>query len=244
MSGLAFSHFQTVLGAVEAFERCDTLAALRERLTGVIATFGFAHFCYAAPPSGNRPKFADNVLLNGWPTGWFDQYRDGNLQRHDPIVRFTRRQARAFLWSEAPVTEDDIAARAVMAIAANDYRLRAGLCVPIHGLSGYQASISFAGAEIDDRFEARAAMEMIAVYAVNRCNQLKSDVAPRRVLTAREREVMAWVAAGKTAWDIGCILVISEDTVNKLVASAMRRLNACNRPQAVAEAIRHGEIAP
>lgn len=244
MSGLAFSHYQTVLDAVEAFERTDSLSALRDRLTAVIATFGFSHFCYAAPPSGIRPKFGDGVLLNGWPAGWFEQYSDSNFHLYDPVTRFTRKQARAFLWSEAPVADDNAIGRSVMQIASTDYHLRHGLCVPIHGLAGYQASISFAGAEIDDRFEARSAMEMIAVYAVNRCNQLRSEVAAPRLLTAREREVMAWVAAGKTAWDIGCILVISEDTVNKLVASAMRRLNACNRPQAVAEAIRHGEIAP
>ncbi len=244
MSGLAFSHFQTVLDAVEAFERTDSLAALRDRLTAVIARFGFSHFCYATPPTGIRPKFGGGVLLNGWPAGWFDHYCDANFHQHDPVAQFTRKQSRAFLWSEAPIAADNAIGRAVMEIAATDYRLHAGLCVPIHGLAGYQASISFAGAEIDDRLEARAAMEMIAVYAVNRCNQLRTEATVRRLLTAREREVMAWVAAGKTAWDIGCILVISEDTVNKLVASAMRRLNACNRPQAVAEAIRHGEIAP
>jgi LuxR family quorum sensing-dependent transcriptional regulator len=244
LSGFAFSHFQTVLGAVEAFERTTSLPALCEKLTSVIATFGFGYFCYATPPSGSRPKFGDGVLLNDWPTGWLEHYSDSQFHLHDPVTHFTRRQARAFLWSEAPIAADNAVGRSVMRIAAADYRLRAGLCVPIHGLAGYQASISFAGGEIDDGFEARSAMEMIAVYAVNRCNQLRTDVAVRRLLTAREREVMAWVAAGKTAWDIGCILVISEDTVNKLVASAMRRLNACNRPQAVAEAIRHGEIAP
>lgn len=244
MSGLAFSHFQAVLDAVEAFERTDSLGALRDRLTRVIAPFGFTQFCYAAPPSGPRPKFSDGVLLDGWPAGWLQHYSEANFHLHDPIVRFTRRQARAFLWSEAPIAADNAIGRTMMRIAASDYRLRAGLCVPIHGLAGYQASISFAGADIDDRIEAQAAMEMIAVYAVNCCNQLRTEVTARRLLTAREREVMAWVAAGKTAWDIGCILVISEDTVNKLVASAMRRLNACNRPQAVAEAIRHGEIAP
>jgi LuxR family transcriptional regulator, quorum-sensing system regulator BjaR1 len=244
LSGVAFSHFQTVLDAVEAFEQSDSQAALRARLAAVIAAFGFEHFCYAAPPSGSRPKFGDGILLNAWPAGWFEHYRDANLHLHDPVTRFTRKQTRSFLWSEAPVAADDAIAKSVMQIAAADYRLRAGLCVPIHGLAGYQASISFAGAEIDDRIEARSSMEIIAIYAVNKCNQLRADATPRRVLTAREREVMAWVAAGKTAWDIGCILVISEDTVNKLVASAMRRLNACNRPQAVAEAIRQGEIAP
>lgn len=42
----------------------------------------------------------------------------------------------------------------------------------------------------------------------------------------------------------GGILNIAEDTVNKHIASAMRKLNVYSRAQAVAESIRRGEIIP
>lgn len=64
------------------------------------------------------------------------------------------------------------------------------------------------------------------------------------ILTDREREVLRWTAAGKTAWDTGGILNIATDTVTKHIASAMRKLDVHSRAQAVAESIRRGEISP
>jgi DNA-binding CsgD family transcriptional regulator len=57
-------------------------------------------------------------------------------------------------------------------------------------------------------------------------------------LTGREREVLTWVAQGKSAWEIGEILGIVKRTVDEHAASAFRKLGAVNRAQAVAIAIR------
>jgi LuxR family transcriptional regulator, quorum-sensing system regulator BjaR1 len=244
LSGHALVHSHFILDAIETFDQIDKESTLQQRLSNVIAAFGYEYFCYAAPPVEGRSTFGDAVLLNGWPKAWFDRYRSSNFHVHDPVTQFSRKQTRSFKWSQAPIDPDNKIGRSIMEIAASDHLMRFGVCIPIHGLRGYQASISFAGFEIDDRTETRSAMEIIAVYAVNRCHQFRSAATPQKILTPREREIMAWVAAGKSAWDIGGILRISEDTVNKIVASAMRRLNACNRPQAVAESIRRGEITP
>jgi DNA-binding CsgD family transcriptional regulator len=68
--------------------------------------------------------------------------------------------------------------------------------------------------------------------------------APRRTysLTLRERQVMTWVARGKTAWEIGEILHITKRTADQHVHAAARKLAAANRTQAVAIAIRSGII--
>jgi DNA-binding CsgD family transcriptional regulator len=57
-------------------------------------------------------------------------------------------------------------------------------------------------------------------------------------LTKREREVLTWVAQGKSAWEIGAILDITKRTVDEHAASAYRKLGAVNRAQAVAIAVR------
>jgi DNA-binding CsgD family transcriptional regulator len=57
-------------------------------------------------------------------------------------------------------------------------------------------------------------------------------------LTEREREVLAWVAQGKSAWEIGKILNIAKRTVDEYAATAYRKLGAVNRAQAVAIAVR------
>ena len=125
--------------------------------------------------------------------------------------------------------------------AAAAYGMRKGFCIPIHGLNGYQAGISLAGTDVEDDSDACAAVELIAMYAYMRLNKLRP--AMPRALTSREREVVSWIAAGKSAWDTGGILNIAEDTVNKHIKSAMLKLDVHTRAQAVAESIRRGEIA-
>jgi DNA-binding CsgD family transcriptional regulator len=61
-------------------------------------------------------------------------------------------------------------------------------------------------------------------------------------LTPRELEVLTWVAQGKSAWEIGAILQITKRTVDEHVNTAVRKLGAVNRTQAVAIAIRNGFI--
>ena len=129
------------------------------------------------------------------------------------------------------IPSSDPLAQKVMTISSNDYRMRHGFCIPIHGLSGYQAGISFAGFDVDDAKEANAALQLIGIYAFNRLANLKSVCKEHGILTDREREVLRWTAAGKTAWDTGGILNITEDTVNKHIASAMRKLNVIRAPR-------------
>lgn len=57
-------------------------------------------------------------------------------------------------------------------------------------------------------------------------------------LTWREREVLWWAAQGKSAWEIGEILHISKRTVDEHTQNAIRKLDATNRTQAVAVALR------
>jgi LuxR family transcriptional regulator, quorum-sensing system regulator BjaR1 len=61
-------------------------------------------------------------------------------------------------------------------------------------------------------------------------------------LTARESEVLWWVANGKSAWEVGEILHITKRTVDEHVQTAVRKLGAVNRTHAVALAIRDGLI--
>jgi DNA-binding CsgD family transcriptional regulator len=61
-------------------------------------------------------------------------------------------------------------------------------------------------------------------------------------LSAREREVIAWTAQGKTAWQIGKILGIAKRTVDHHVQRAEHKLSANNKTHAVALAIHYGII--
>ncbi len=53
-------------------------------------------------------------------------------------------------------------------------------------------------------------------------------------LTERERDSLAWVAEGKSDWEIAVILGLSESTVRFHVDNGRKKLGAVNRAQAVA----------
>jgi len=63
-----------------------------------------------------------------------------------------------------------------------------------------------------------------------------------RPLSNRELECLRWVCRGKSSRDIGTILGLSARTVDSYVASAMAKLQAKTRLEAVAVAVGFGYI--
>jgi LuxR family quorum-sensing system transcriptional regulator SolR len=66
----------------------------------------------------------------------------------------------------------------------------------------------------------------------------------RKPLSKREKEILEWLAWGKTAADIGTILGLSPRTVEWHTQRVMEKMGAINRTQAVAKAIKRGSILP
>jgi LuxR family quorum sensing-dependent transcriptional regulator len=242
MDSFRGKYFQDALAAIERIGAAQSLAVVGDIITGTAASFGYAHVCFLTSAGGHQP-FEERVLWRAWPKSWAEQYRNSNFYAHDPVAPRIRSRAEMFAWSDIPLEAVSTASRHIMEIAALDYDLRYGLCAPVHGMNGYQAGLSLAGHDVERTPEANSAIELVTMYAFNRFAILRSrEQAKPALLSAREREVMSWVAAGKTAWDTSVILSISEDTVNKTVTAAMHKLNAHTRAQAVAEAIKRGLI--
>jgi DNA-binding NarL/FixJ family response regulator len=63
-------------------------------------------------------------------------------------------------------------------------------------------------------------------------------------LTDREREIVGWVATGRSNDEIAAALVVSPDTVRTHVSRAMVKLHARDRAQLVVFAIQSGLTAP
>ncbi|MBC8269333.1 MAG: helix-turn-helix transcriptional regulator [Rhodospirillaceae bacterium] len=62
-------------------------------------------------------------------------------------------------------------------------------------------------------------------------------------LTSRQLECLTWSAAGKSSFEIGQILEISERGVNWHINNAMKALGSVTRIQAVARAVYLGLIS-
>jgi DNA-binding CsgD family transcriptional regulator len=86
---------------------------------------------------------------------------------------------------------------------------------------------------------------LIALFAGRKAYALSAILAAGTQavkLTPREREALQWIAAGKTSWEASMILRVSEKAIDKIIASAVVKLNAVTRAQSVANAIRAGEV--
>lgn len=66
------------------------------------------------------------------------------------------------------------------------------------------------------------------------------ELMPIKALSSREKEVLRWISAGKTTWEMSKILCISERTVIFHTQNAMKKLGATSRAQAIALALQHG----
>lgn len=65
-----------------------------------------------------------------------------------------------------------------------------------------------------------------------------------KLLTAREHDCLYWAAQGKTSWEIGCILGISERTANFHIANLCDKLDVRTRQAAITAAMRQDLLSP
>ena len=230
------------LDTVEAIEAAKEPAEVAALFNLVISECGFHAYLMAGLPPPDQ-QLSDLVIANGWDPEWFGMYTREGLVEVDPIPRHCKQTTRAFEWREAPYDRDnDPAARAVMERAL-DYRMFEGFCVPIHYDDGTSAAVSIAGEHVDIGGGAKPALHLVGLYAHNRLRSLlRGPERTRKSLTPREREVVRWTEAGKTSWEIGEIIDISESTVNAHIQSAATKLNAVYRVTLVVAAQRAREI--
>ncbi len=72
--------------------------------------------------------------------------------------------------------------------------------------------------------------------------RLRLDSSNVEALTDKELDLLRWADAGKSAWETGMILHVSEQTATYHLEAATRKLNCVNKVQAVAAAISLGLI--
>lgn len=166
--------------------------------------------------------------------------------RFDPMAKRTRETAKPFFWDEVSTPKSREALR-VMDEAAS-CGLRHGFSVPIFGSTGGQSCVTMGGDKVDIPPRGREALHLISIFGHDRARALLPGLlqaSPEiEKLTPREREVLLWIAKGKTDWEIGEILKISEETASVHVRNCCRKLQAVTRTQAVVLAIKRSEIRP
>lgn len=236
------SYSRRAFDVIARFERAKSPGEVMAGLADALSTFGYTAFLVTGVPEPPL-RLEPYILLNGWPRKWADLYESRGYYSVDPVAAHCRRSIDPFEWSEAPYDPEHAPKAAEVMRMAEDFGMRRGYLVPIVRSTGFHACVTMAGERPDFDPLAKRAIHLVSMMAHGRINLLHGEarVGERR-LTSREREIMTWVAAGKSSWDIAKILGITERTVNATVGHASRKLDAVNRTQAAVNAILSGEI--
>jgi DNA-binding CsgD family transcriptional regulator len=119
------------------------------------------------------------------------------------------------------------------------------LCATSYGEGRTIASLHL-GFATRDLSPADGSAVQLAGLVLTECLMSLADPPPEQApmprLSVRERDALAFVAEGKTDWEISVILGVSEATARYHVDNARRKLQATNRTHAVARLINLRQI--
>lgn len=167
---------------------------------------------------------------------WLRLYQEREFGKIDPILRSSFADNGLIEWNS---TYREIPPPRGFQSLAEDFGLFDGLT---HGLaepgSGCRSVISFGSRKAFYGAKEKMIIEVL-IGPIHRA--LIRLLSPKPVevphLTVRERDILRWSAEGKTCWEIGNIMSISERTVKFHIRSLLSKLKATNRSQVIARAI-------
>lgn len=190
---------------------------------------------------------ADFIAVGNTPPGYEEAYVRVADSRRDPVMQHLKRQSVPLVWSQNTYLQMGVGDLWEEQAA---YGYRTGVAMALHLPDGKHFLL---GVDRDTPLpqDAReltrivADLQLFAVHAQD--TALRILVPPARqperpALTPRELEALKWTMEGKTAWEVGAILGISQRTAVLHITNAMHKLECATKHQAVLKALRLGLI--
>jgi DNA-binding CsgD family transcriptional regulator len=227
----------------------DDLIAIKANLSAITGGLGLDRFAYYVfrPPGGQpTPK---NV--QSYPEDWLIYYDDMGYPYVDATFSTAASTILPYSWSEIRLDPRLSKRQRTLFDEATEFGLFHGISVPLHGPEGGLAVLSFSSGASEREFDEiwrtrRDDLALVGAYtqeAMLRNAARDAEYSPIR-LTGRERECLSWTSHGKTTWEVGEILSISEKTVLYHLTNAMRKLDVYSKHHAVVKALIMGLIKP
>jgi len=234
-----------MLDFVERLQKLDKYDDICREVTAEMEWFGFSHVSsWSLPGPGDGPD--ECIVFNNRPQEYTDRYVEKNYVLRDPVITELRKTLHPFSWGDVRERRQLGKPEKAILDEAREFGATDGFIIPIVTLSGSMSLFAPCGREPNLSQRARTALEIIGVYSHQVLKRalvkMRREEAAHTPLTPREREIMQWVAAGKTDDEIADILSIGTTTVTSHVENAKQKLDAFRRTYAVVQAIRFGEI--
>jgi len=186
------------------------------------------------------------VTADGFPEDWVCHYIECKLYLVDPITELAQSTIRPFLWSDieklAKLSPDQLGYLRDMA----DAKLGDGLAFQVFGpglRNGY------VGLGVDHVHDFPSDADILDLQIVAQVGHLKycemNPVGPKpHELSPRERQILRWIARGKSNTSIADILRLSPHTVDTLVRRIFAKLDVTDRTTAAIQGVGSGLIRP
>lgn len=228
-----------LLSIFENFSSAANLEQLCGKFRDVIGDIG--RFYYALGRFRPHTSREEGVLMVHYPEDWQKHYHSKRYIDIDPTIDSMSDRNAPYGWDKL---SDLDAGRQQLFNDVRDLGVVAGLTVPIHLADGTTFLASFAAQDAGAAQRHRSYLGLIAAQFLERHTTLLNASRPAAGLTIRERDCLTWTARGKSAWEIGVVLSISENTVNFHLKNACAKLDSKGRMLAVVKAIMMGVITP
>lgn len=249
MGTLDVSLPERVESFIRGVDKATTVDEIFDALNARLSQMGFDRFSYWLfwPPENSiKPLWISN-----YPQAWLERRVKEGYGSHDYVGRYATKSTTPFIWhdilSQHALTETQKQIFYEAASIGN----KVGGTVPVHGPGAAKATLSVVNEMSPEEFskffaQCRHEVHLMATYVHEKTIRL----APREPLNAlikltpRETEVLTWVAKGKSRWETGVILHVSEDTVKAHLENIRHKLGATNTTHAIAISLMHGMILP
>lgn len=225
-----------------------------ERLTAdvdrLLKPHGIHYWFYAVdlPLVNDHPN---QLRIGTYPEAWVKHYFEMDYISIDPIISHCHDHATPMPWEEAQshqrrVVDPHLQKIRHMFGEAREFGLGTGVSVPLHGPGVSWGLMSFSSRHLTaDEFKTMLPeLHLLSHFTHEAARRFVRSKTPAQLpaLTKRERECLSWAAEGKTSWEIGQVLNISERTSIFHLQNATHKLGVSGRQAAIARAVTLGLI--
>jgi LuxR family transcriptional regulator, quorum-sensing system regulator BjaR1 len=232
------------LSFFDQLAKADSLPLVASAVLKWLPAFHLKFFTYASVR-----HFGDFVvhrrIASNAPDTTQKRFENPVLFSNDPVIVRSRTDQFPFFWDLGIYKPDEFKAHADLLAIRHELDVTGGLCVPILEPLGWRSVFYFTGEKPDVYQQLLPSVTMFSYAAHNAFMRLrnggdKEDIAG--LLTPREREMLLWLASGRSSREIAEVLKISGLTVNKHIDNLVHKLGAKNRTDAVIKGVMFDEI--
>ena len=191
-----------------------------------------------------EPEF---IIVDNTPSGFRGSFTDFGDARRDPVAQHCKRRSVPIIWSQDTYTAVD---QGDLWETQARFGYSTGIALALHMPEGRHFMV---GVDRDRPLPTEpvaltrmvADLQLFAVHAQDAAQRVLLPAIPQSdlpSLTPRELETLRWTMEGKTAWEVGNILGITERTAVLHANNATHKLGSANKHQAVLKALRLGLI--